>query len=170
MNTNNNTKAFTKDQSQRTVKTPRPEPVYDNFQNYAIRMITEQANYYIANGNSEDYDLRKGAESGLFNITSPRVEMCCDFTDDGDCVDNETADPIALCMLERSLRFDKERHTLKRASVSIVVLKAGLPAYFITAYMNAERLGNVSVIPFDGAGPVYRNTMHGRFGPDQTNN
>lgn len=128
--------------------------------NYFAKQVQAYADF-IGSGD-EDYDAKKNLEHTLFTASGYPAEMYAKTDDD-------TTETIQLYIMDRSVKFNREIHTLARGSMVAVALEDGIPAYYINCYLTKDLIGNISVVPLTEHGPDYRNSARWSNRPTERN-
>lgn len=68
----------------------------------------------------------------------------------------EEGDSFDVYALDRTIRFDKETHSLIRCSLIAVAMKDGAPAFYVNAYVNKDLIANIMVSPVSDKGTDFR--------------
>lgn len=72
-----------------------------------------------------------------------------------------------IYLLERHVRTDRETHKLIRGNCVVVVLQAGVPAFYANAFVSKDHKGSIVVTPMDQNGPRYRDTYRVQIGREE---
>ena len=155
MLTNNKNKGGKKPFGQKPQqKKEKPVPVVPGTAKYLCACYSDQIADYVnfMNSGTDDLNLKKELEFNLFNAGgySAVVDL---YDEDPDSGVKET---VTIYTLDRSVRFDKETHLLKRASV-VAVACTDKPVYYINGYLNSNLVGSIMVVPIGEKGPEFRN-------------
>ena len=117
--------------------TTRPAPMVADETKDICDMFVDQA---------EDYINGKIDIKGLFNLNGYHTI-------------NDDYPDKHFYMVNRNVRANRETGALMRASANVVILKDGIPCYFVDVFMNSNMIYNVQVIPLsDATGANYRDS------------
>ena len=137
-------------------KKEKPVPVVPGTAKYLCACYADQIADYVnfMNSGTDDLNLKKELEFNLFNAGGYSATV--DLYDYDEGPDSDVKETVTVYTLDRSVRFDKETHLLKRASV-VAVACNGEPVYYINGYLNSNLVGNIMVVPIGEKGPEFRN-------------
>ena len=80
--------------------------------------------------------------------------------------DPAVVEQVTIYAVDRTIKFNRDTHSLIRAALVAFALKDGGPAYYINCYMTKDLIASISVVPLTEKGPVFRNAARWSNRPD----
>lgn len=134
--------------TEKTKSTPKERPVVepDEIMSKVIDLVTQQIAKFVKEQKAGLASLtasdRIAHENNLYKFDYPVM-----------------VDDIAFYLVDRSVRTDRQDHTLVRSNCALVGIKDGKPAYYMSTYLTKQLMGNVTIYKFDDNGPNFRGSV-----------
>ena len=127
-------------------KKERPFVEPDDVMKQLIDMITAQVGTFVKEQKSGLNDMtsdeRIQHENNLYRFDYPML-----------------VDDIEFYLVDRSVRTDRQTHTLSRSTCALVGIKDGKPAYYMSTYLTQKLMGNITLFKFNENGPIFRGAV-----------
>lgn len=131
-------------------KKERPVVEPDEVMKTIVDLITNQVKQFIdeqrAGLDNMATNERIAHESSLYKFDYPAV------------INDKDGNAINFYMIDRSVRTDRQDHSLTRSSCTLVGIQDGVPKYSVSTYLTKNLMGNITIIKMTDNGPDFRNS------------
>lgn len=136
---------------------------------YICDILADQARDYRAfiESGTDDLDTKKDMERNLFYFGNYATDISMTESDDEHPDEDPTVvEQVTIYAVDRTIKFNRDTHSLIRAALVAFAMKDGVPAYYINCYMTKDLIASISVVPLTEKGPVFRNAARWSNRPD----